>query len=112
MFPNIKECISRPKLEVEVLSNFDMDLREALIRLRAATADLDASAIDSARVTVLLSVAADAALAAKGLSDTTAFDSFIAVASDAFEWATEKRRACSDLSHEGRAAQGGVASRL
>jgi len=94
MFPTIEMCVNLDDAEREILARLDQQLRAALINVyrELAAAEVDGQMLNRACVTVLMSVAADAALDARlGVSGASA-DCFRAVGADAFTWAKKKRR--------------------
>jgi hypothetical protein len=91
MFPNIEECRQLGSTDSQALAQFDLELRLALIRVQAklmAQGAPDRAAM-RAYITVLISVAADAAMTAGAA--TPELDRFLALGAEAFAWALDKR---------------------
>jgi hypothetical protein len=89
-FPTIEECAAMSGPQRELLHQFDHVLRDALstAQRKARNLGLPEGELERACVTVMMSVAAGAALAAPP-NPPAAFD-FSALAQNAFTWARER----------------------
>ena len=88
-FPTVEDCLKSKGTKRNVLHGFDQLLREALgrTRMKARHLDLDDNEVGMVCVTVMMTVAADLALAASGeLADIEA-EHFSKAAEDALAWA-------------------------
>jgi len=97
MFPTIESCGAFGETEREILTDFDDAVRTALMQLwpKALTVGLDHPTLHAAAVTILMSVAADAAMAVNGVVADTTADCFLTAGKDAMRWAIIKRDAFS-----------------
>ena len=89
VFPTVEDCLKSKGTKRNVLHGFDQLLREALgrTRLKARHLDLDDNEVGMVCVTVMMTVAADLALAASdNLADIEA-SHFSRAAEDALAWA-------------------------
>jgi hypothetical protein len=92
-FPTVAECAGLSGAKRDLLREFDQQLRDALraTQRKARRLDLEDHELGTACVTVMLTVAAGAALSALEGSAESGDAHFTAVADDALAWA--RRRA-------------------
>ena len=89
VFPTVGDCLKSRGTKRDVLRGFDQLLREALerTRLKARNLDLDDSEVGMACVTVMMTVAADLALAASDNPADIEASHFSRATEDALAWA-------------------------
>jgi hypothetical protein len=89
VFPTVGDCLKSRGPKRDVFHGFDQLLREALgrTRLKAHNLDLDDSEVGMACVTVMMTVAADLALAASENPADIEASHFSKAAEDALAWA-------------------------
>jgi hypothetical protein len=102
-FPTVRDCLRLRGFERDLLHDFDRRLREEIVRtgLKASNFDIDAGEFDRACVTVMMTVAADLALASSNSPAETNASHFARVATDALAWA-KSRLAGRQKNSEGR----------
>ena len=93
VFPTVEDCLKSKGIKRNVLHGFDQLLREALgrTRLKARHFDLDDNELGMVCVTVMMTVAADLALAAADDSADVEARHFSKAAEDALAWARSRR---------------------
>lgn len=91
-FPTVADCAGLSGARRNLLHRFDHTLRDTLADVERIASELGLSEqnIEAACVTVMMSVAASAALNAAGSSATITEATFSAVACDALAWAKDK----------------------
>jgi hypothetical protein len=91
-FPTVEECAAMSGPQRELLRQFDHVLRDALssAQRKARNIDMPDGEFECACVTVMMSVAAGAALAARPDPIAAAASEFSALAQNAFAWARER----------------------
>jgi hypothetical protein len=91
-FPTVDDCIASSGVKRELLHEFDHLLRDALVMTqhKARKLDLEDEEVDSACVTVMMTVAAGAALAASDSPREVTTARFTAIARDALTWAKNR----------------------
>jgi hypothetical protein len=89
VFPTVEDCLKSKGTKRNVLHGFDQLLREALgrTRLKAHHLDLDDNEVGMVCVTVMMTVAADLALAASDELAGVEATHFSRTAQDALVWA-------------------------
>ncbi len=93
-FLTVDDCARLQGAKRELLRKFDHTLRDTLVEVERSARELDLSEenIEAACVTVMLSVAASAALKTAGNSAAVTDAKFSAIACDALAWAKHKAR--------------------
>jgi hypothetical protein len=91
-FPSIDDCVGSTGVKRKLLHEFDHLLRDALVTTqhKARKLDLEDEDVETACVTVMMTVAAGAALAASGSPKDVTAERFSAVARDALAWAKQR----------------------
>jgi hypothetical protein len=91
-FPTVDECIGLSGAKRELLHEFDHLLRDALqaMRRKALHLSLECEEVGSACVTVMMTVAAGAAIEVCGSPSDVTDAHFSAVARDALAWVRQK----------------------
>jgi len=88
-FPTARDCLRIRGAERDILHDFDRRLREAILRtgLEASNRDVDDNEFGKACVTVMMTVAADLALASSESPAEIDAGHFANAATDALAWA-------------------------
>ena len=88
-FPTVRDCLRLRGFEHDLLRDLDRRLREEIVRtgLGASKFDIDGGEFDRACVTVMMTVAADLALASWNSPADIDAGRFAGVAKDALAWA-------------------------
>jgi hypothetical protein len=91
-FPTVRDCLRLRGFERDLLHDFDRRLREEILRtgLEASNFDIDGGGFDRACVTVMMTVAADLALASSNSPAEIDASHFARVAKDALAWARSR----------------------
>jgi len=94
-FPSIEECLTSTGETRDLLYELDDLVRRGLVAVQrqARNYNLDPEEIDSACVTVLMTVVASVAVAANRGAGERAFEGFSVLARDAFAWASRRSAA-------------------
>ena len=100
-FLTVTDCARLRGAKRKLLREFDRVLRDALVEVEQTARELDLGdeEVETACVTVMMSVAAGAALKSAGSSTDVTDVDFSAVACNALRWAKHKVGGLSDRRH-------------
>jgi hypothetical protein len=92
MFPAVDDCDRHDEAERHVLAKFDFALRQMLLESRVECGQFERNRdrLCAALVTILMTVAADAAALGGRPDDAGAREAFMAAAESALEWSQNK----------------------
>jgi predicted thioredoxin/glutaredoxin len=101
IFPTVDDCAGLRGVTRDLLHEFDHLLRDALVatRHRARQLDLADEEVETACVTVMMSVVAGAVLAAAQSPADVSDAKFAAIARDALAWAKQRVGDTSERRH-------------